>query len=941
MSIRPTLQEQLQSNLGGNLNKKFGMTLPVPFIENITIDEAGENITVKAAMYFNMDDYGDLNFGDFTGSLGDLNFYAMLAFNREYAATTGSAMTSDNHLSELIDGHAEILSKTAFSWEFKEEAGTSTVAYYPGVSLFTHSHPNIYSFNTIAEWELVDTYYNDSGTPVKKLLAEVDIPVSDFIISHNFSPTDDNFLDYIEGNSTNTTSRQTINDVGFLTFSSVLQLGAAEDLLETLWEDLWAKNTSTPNDPMIDFYSSMTSDINSFVFFKDGSITPPDRTIFVTSGGTIVEYPIMGLDLRYHYSDKITISDLIAYFKPLTGSSADATLQTMIDSLLTILETNGDDPQLLVKINTFLQSFADKSSATAIGQFYGRVLERLTKANTAVIKGPRASKQLVNNPTVIDLRGSAATSTYEPLDDTIVGGKYIYQKSFYINREKGSIDDTAHLVDQGSFFFDYDKLLKEKSNIAQYFDVQKLEDLFGSEALCNRFYMESIKMSLVNTDDSTELASIETHFDTGHDQSGMAQNPNIPDQTMTITTDGTESYSLNSTLGEPYLYLRNFNLMNEIGEPGLDTLNNGRFYKLMCFQYKHVISGGGEDFNYRKDYGYSIDIEVRDSTNTIYIDLYNLAYEIQQLLLEYYDLASEACSYNETDDFFNQFFIKGVEARYAENPAESPWIKAAFMYTYLEDLWDNSYGGVRAEILIQAKNLSATVGPDGGTLVALKNLRNNYNILMGKLFDAELVVDTTFTEKSMHGDLGAGAKGFDLHRLNVEKTSGFPDPITGAWDGASASDEEEDTTADGWQEQTGYVEFDFGSNFDNWINNDKNDLWDRLVDKTDEAIWPFDDSLADDDDFGKEGPVFDEITSHIEAYDAKLGDKIYILYTTAYEAVASASFDFIIYRVAVHESEGKVKIRPFTFSGSGQQAVDTGIPGSTAEAPSLYTLDNY
>jgi hypothetical protein len=110
------------------------------------------------------------------------------------------------------------------------------------------------------------------------------------------------------------------------------------------------------------------------------------------------------------------------------------------------------------------------------------------------------------------------------------------------------------------------------------------------------------------------------------------------------------------------------------------------------------------------------------------------------------------------------------------------------MYTYLEDLWDNSYGGVRDEILIQAKNLSATVGPDGGTLVALKNLRNNYNILMGKLFDAELVVDTTFTEKSMHGDLGAGAKGFDLHRLNIEKTSGFPDPVTGAWDGSSVED---------------------------------------------------------------------------------------------------------------------------------------------------------
>ena len=482
MSVKPTLQEQLQNNFGGNLNKKFGMTLPVPFIENIIIDAPGENITVKAAMYFNMDDYGDLNFGEFTGSLENLKFYAMLAFNREYTATTGSEMTSDNHLSKLINGDVSVLSQLKY---FFVHSGSGTTQYrmsYPGSVVNDdatdwETTSNIYTFNPISEWGLVDTYYNAAGTPIKKLATEMSIPTE--CAGDPYSSRGGyNFLKYIEGGDPYSSSRDIINDVGFLTFSSPLTSQVDNDgsgiasMVDLVYE-------SDPNNPMIDFYSSMTSDINSFVFFKDGSLAPPDRTIFVTAGGTIVEDPIMGLDLLYHSHERITIPDLIAYFKPLVGTTTDTTLQTMFDSLLTILETNGSDPQLLVNINTFLQSFSDKSSVTAIGQFYGRALERLTKANTAVVQGPIVSKQLVNNPTVIDLRGTSGQSVYEPLDNTIVTAKYVYQKSFYINREVGLIwiDSTTqmdYLVDQGSFFLDYDKLLKERSNIAQYFDVQKL-----------------------------------------------------------------------------------------------------------------------------------------------------------------------------------------------------------------------------------------------------------------------------------------------------------------------------------------------------------------------------------------------------------------------------------------------------------------------------------
>tara|TARA_R100000008_G_scaffold84773_1_gene73049 strand:- start:241 stop:2868 length:2628 start_codon:yes stop_codon:yes gene_type:complete len=774
MSVKPTLQEQLQNNFGGNLNKKFGMTLPVPFIENITIDEAGENVTVKAAMYFNMDDYGDLNFGEFIGSLENLNSYTMLAFNREYTATSGSEMTSDNHLTQLINGDVDLLSQAAYVWGWVDTSGNSHLFNYPTPNPAASVAPNIYPFDPISEWNLVDTYYNDAGIPIKKLVTETTIPMTPTSIPGDASTY--NFLKYIEGLSAlNSSDRETIKDVGFLTFSSILPLydevvqpDAANNNLD---EILYLKMTD-PNNPMVDFYSSMTSDIGSFVFFKDGSLASPDRTIFVTAGGTIVEDPIMGLDLLYHSHERITIPDLIAYFKPLVGTTTDTTLQTMFDSLLTILETNGSDPQLLVNINAFLQSFADKSSVTAIGQFYGRALERLTKANTAVVQGPRVSKQLVNNPTVIDLRGTSGQSVYEGFDQEIISEDFIFQKSFYMNRqlvnEDGeSDDDGGYLIDQGSFFFDYDKLLKEKSALAFYLDVQKVEDLFGSETLCNRFSIESVEMSSVKNDDNEIMNTIQTPF--------SETESNIPTGSMTVDYN----YTVPSDLGNTYLYLRNFNLMNELGDSGLNTLNNGRFYKLMCFQYQHIIDLDDiTDQDYETNLGYNISITLKDYTHYIYLELYDLVVEIQELLQEYYDLASESCSYNETDDFFNQFFIRAVEAKYSENPSAAPWVKAVFMYVYLKDLWDNAYGGDLDEILSQAKNLGATVGPEGGTLAALENLKNNYDSLMGNMFN-EALVQVVRDVLEDYEDDNDGAAFYVEKTLNVTyNESSYVEPTT-------------------------------------------------------------------------------------------------------------------------------------------------------------------
>ena len=804
MSIKLTLEEQLQNNLQGNLNKKFGMTLPVPFIENIIIDAAGENITVKAALYFNMDDFGDLNFDEFKESLEDVNFYAMMAFNREYTETSGSEMTSENTLTELIDGDRDVMSTLSVYWRYKDENDRFVFAYYPGfdenttTSLAT-THPNIYGFDPISMWEFVDTYYNTAGIPIKKLVSEVNIPVETFATAQGGTYNNGNFLNYIEMSSPYNSERDIINDVGIATFSTTLEVGTDADITsfdDTLFDDILLLNTVSPINPMLEFYSSLTSDLNCYTFFKDGSLIHPNQNVYVLPNGEIVENPILGLDLLYHYSDRIAIPDLIKYFKPLAGTSElDAPLQTMMDSLLTILETNGFAPDLLVKINTFLQSFSDKSSATSIGQFYGRVLERLTKANTAVLSGPVCARQVVNNPTVIDLRGTSQDTTYNAPSTEFMDTDYLYQNALYMNREYGTWgpDDAEHLLDEGSIFFNYETLLKEKSNIAQYFNVQKLENLFGSEALARHFYIDDVEMSPhSDLNDWQMSAKIRSGF------SGWPADPNIPSvENMYVTTETattqTIEYVTDSSLFKPCLYLRNFNLMNFIEDEGLNGANNGRFYKLMCFQFRHFIKNYS-DLAYTTEFYYNFKITLRDSSNSLYIELYNLVAEIRQLLQEYYDLASEACSYNETDDFFNQFFIKGVQNYYSDAGEDAPWVKAAFMYTYMQDLWENLYDGVVADILIQSKVLSAQVSPEGGTLEALTTLLENYDDLFEKLFTVD-VDDTAVVRASIYDQSDT----YEEKIVEVDITD-FPDSYEGDWSGTYVSD----TTDDEEEEESDY-----------------------------------------------------------------------------------------------------------------------------------------
>ena len=350
MSVKATIQDQLK----GNLNKKFGDNLPVPFIEKVKIED--DLITLTTAIYFNLDEYAVENFDAFIAELGDVHLYAMMAYDREYSATTGSDLTADNMYSDIIAGKKSLFSNLQEGPEYimtLYEVNNDELEYIHPYTASLHfpestagAPGSLYDLGTLADWTLVDTYYNDAGKPVNKLVNTVEISPTTAWTGTKwgyYSPEDDEW--HTEGNmdrnwgekdflgsawetgrwgdETSTygdygdyfySGSNTITNAGFITFSSILDLNdmAGDDYTETdaAFED---------NDSMKYLYGSLISDMNYISFFKDGALNESKQYVYVKPDGEIVSDAVQALDGYYYAPSKVNLPKIVALFKAVSS----------------------------------------------------------------------------------------------------------------------------------------------------------------------------------------------------------------------------------------------------------------------------------------------------------------------------------------------------------------------------------------------------------------------------------------------------------------------------------------------------------------------------------------------------------------------------------------------------------------------------------------------
>lgn len=235
------------------------------------------------------------------------------------------------------------------------------------------------------------------------------------------------------------------------------------------------------------------------------------------SGGP--EFSGPGADLYSNPEPETDAQDLIA----------------VMDNLEMLLLTAGDkDVTLLIKLNKFRQTFPNKSSTTPVGRYYNRFKNLLFQANSAVKQGLKCRKQMVNNPVVKDMRAWTAPATaltditsteanrsrileYIDARDTLWSRKTVVSgykstgddpaslmpnvtRDYTLSHgEDGTTTDYVYflagaqyeytLVDDGYFFFNYEKAIKKFSVISQFIDVNKLEHLFGRNLTNGTFRM--------------------------------------------------------------------------------------------------------------------------------------------------------------------------------------------------------------------------------------------------------------------------------------------------------------------------------------------------------------------------------------------------------------------------------------------------------------------
>jgi len=421
---------------------------------------------------------------------------------------------------------------------------------------------------------------------------------------------------------------------------------------------------------------------------------------------------------------KKEIDNLVASY----GTTEDQQLQSLLDSISFIAQTKSEDVDFIVELDKVRNSFPSRTSTSAVGTLYNRLKDILFSANDALLLGESLQKKLVPNTKLIDLRDTISGTvsgqewgrrnelSYEPrVDDS---GTFLYSK---VMMERQELETSELLTEPnfdvtsifGYFFLDYEKALHGKSNISQIYEVEKLLNILGNNAL--DLFFPITKTEVIKFNSGARVRTIETAYlknrQDGNNLLTAATSDKVVDKVVLTEADGT------STTTIPYTLMRGFDLVESLGD-----------YRLLAFEF--------QDFEASTDstdsgQSYRFNVYIEDNT----LDFYQLLIAQFEATLsavnDYLSYASEFCSYNNIDNKFNDFFVEAIEQLYG---SRFPWSEAARVFAIHLDLLNNVSDGIKSVIIDNAQNQADLISPRNGTLDALQDFVERMNSFYEKYY---------------------------------------------------------------------------------------------------------------------------------------------------------------------------------------------------------------
>lgn len=195
-----------------------------------------------------------------------------------------------------------------------------------------------------------------------------------------------------------------------------------------------------------------------------------------------------------------------------------------------------------------------------------------------------------------------------------------------------------------------------------------------------------------------------------------------------------------------------------------------QYYRLACFEYQKCdkftpyteFSDAGSSYSgeavylaWANNYQYfRFMLDVYDSTHKIAWSLINNWKNLSSELDAYVNAAGDLCSYNETDGFFNKFFLDAVYSKYPVQ-SDAPHIRAAVLFHIMDDIINDSSDGDQSIVYTKTKATILNIGPEAGTLEALEAFKDNWDELTTTIeaMESDLVSeDTEYVHREFGGD---------------------------------------------------------------------------------------------------------------------------------------------------------------------------------------------
>ena len=717
--------------LEGNLNDNFGKFLPAPYIEYVYVGESG--LEAQLAVYLNVDEEQDIDAYIQYLKDSDLKFYL-----------TGTADA---------DKAAGVIAGTRSIFD--------TVLYY----VWGYSQVNTRIEFSLGDFESdYSVFYTETGQKVVKLA------LSNLI---SWPPQTTTYENYFTRNTT-------FLDDGWSGDLWIFAFSTMRDGVMNLTYNSEEVDDKTGQEARLDLYDVLTSDVSYQHILDNGVLAEKTTRVYYDLQGIAYNMPVIqSLDGTYHKTKNFTLESMAKDFQKMVDFTRENSVQSdaltdMLNQISYIITEYGNDYDVLIRLNDLRKVFPNKIATDPVGKLYRAFRKKILTYNTIAEREDVVVARLVRNPKVIDARESVGTysqPTDRDEDPESNPDEYFYVKDNLIGVREyiygGTPTDNLRVAQlRGFFFFDYEKYLREASNLAQLIDVKAYETLFNTKVFYNYLYlgMVTVQRGTGRNDETTISSQMNSnenyrHFDYSNMDYTVYSREDEPSTwredtyvKFPYTTVGTyDTYDQGAMVPgvaevevcgdylNSYVVLRNADFTKGSDNDGHPYLDG---YRLMTYEFSDVIPRVGQTSgDMQSGFDYTISTSIFDRTHLIMSKIIEQYSSVLAEFQTYVEAAAEWCGQN-PDGTFNDFFATQMEAQYEGDPAEAPWYKMPVLFCIHSELVERAFDGNYDALKSAARELIAEVSPDGGTYEGLQRFATRVEAFYTSYYSDEMVLDT-------------------------------------------------------------------------------------------------------------------------------------------------------------------------------------------------------